>query len=502
MRKKLSRRELLKATGAVGLAASLAATAGCGPQTERKRDLIRSENEKLGTTDWILTNVRVEPKTRYRSPWIEGYCSHNSIRAGEILSVMVSTNPASSFKLEVYRMGYYGGTGARHMGSFGPFAGKVQPEPEIGVERVRECQWEPAVRIVIPSDWISGVYIGKLTEEREKLQSYVIFIVKDDRACDALFQVSDTTWAAYNRWPSQFSLYDDGKKEWYWGPNVRVSFDRPYGKYCQIDNWPLSVGSGEFLLWEFPLAYWLEKEGIDVSYISNVDTHLDPRSFLRARSWLSTGHDEYWSRDMFNGMKANVAAGLNLAFLSADSCLGLIEFHGERARSFSRIGVFGDPDEADMKSFPEMSRFTRWKIDEGELLGNRTIQPVIGLADWVCANDKHWLFHGTNMKDGDRIPGLVGWEWQGDPASIPGLEVVARQKLVWNKKEAEYTATIYPGPKGNHVFSCATIWWADGLSEPPGYKRSTTYGGKPVTLKGPDSRVQQITRNLLERFRA
>jgi len=106
------------------------------------------------------------------------------------------------------------------------------------------------------------------------------------------------------------------------------------------------------------------------------------------------------------------------------------------------------------------------------------------------------------MKGGDAIPGLVGWEWQGHPAGIPGLEVVARSKVSWSGKEGEYTATIYPGPKGNHVFSCATIWWADGLAAPPGYRRPVSYGGKPVNLKGPDPRVQRITANLLARFRA
>ena len=103
-------------------------------------------------------------------------------------------------------------------------------------------------------------------------------MVRDDRKADLLFQVSDTTWNAYNRWPSQYSLYDDGKKVWYWGPNVQTSFDRPYGKYCQILDAPLSVGSGEFLLWEFPLAYWMEQHGYDVTYISNLDTHSDPAS--------------------------------------------------------------------------------------------------------------------------------------------------------------------------------------------------------------------------------
>jgi hypothetical protein len=101
------------------------------------------------------------------------------------------------------------------------------------------------------------------------------------------------------------------------------------------------------------------------------------------------------------------------------------------------------------------------------------------------------------MKSGDAIPGLVGWEWQGAPAEIPGLEVVASGPVTWSNATAEYAATVYPGPKGNFVFSCATIWWADGLSAPPGYKRPRTYGGKPVNLKGPDARVQRITANLL-----
>ena len=32
-------------------------------------------------------------------------------------------------------------------------------------------------------------------------QSYVVFIVRDDRPADILFQCSDNTWQAYNRWP-------------------------------------------------------------------------------------------------------------------------------------------------------------------------------------------------------------------------------------------------------------------------------------------------------------
>jgi len=64
---------------------------------------------------------------------------------------------------------------------------------------------------------------------------------------------------------------------------VDISFDRPYGKYCQILDAPLSTGSGEWFLWEFPLAYWMESQGYDVTYISNLDLHHDPKSLRRAK---------------------------------------------------------------------------------------------------------------------------------------------------------------------------------------------------------------------------
>ena len=61
---------------------------------------------------------------------------------------------------------------------------KTQPDPPIGENRLRECQWEPSVELKIPDDWLSGVYLGKLTAKKEGLQSYVIFIVRDDRPCE------------------------------------------------------------------------------------------------------------------------------------------------------------------------------------------------------------------------------------------------------------------------------------------------------------------------------
>src|SRR6266849_1075633 len=127
----LDRRGLLKGAAAAGLVSVLDPLAGAfAAPTPRRPDLIHAENDEPGTTDWLLRNTRVDPKTKYRCPWIEGYCSHTSVRAGDALEIMVSTNPPSPFVIGLYRLGYYQGNGGRHLFRLGPFKGKVQPDPD------------------------------------------------------------------------------------------------------------------------------------------------------------------------------------------------------------------------------------------------------------------------------------------------------------------------------------------------------------------------------------
>jgi len=348
---------------------------------------------------------------------------------------------------------------------------------------------------------LSGVYLGKLTAEADGWQSYVVFIVRDDRPAGLILQCSDNTWQAYNRWPSQFALYDNGQHQWWWGGDVQVSFNRPYGKYCQIMDAPLSTGSGEWLLWEFPFAYWLEAQGYDVTYISNADTHTDPAGLLRAKGLLSVGHDEYYTIEMFRNVQAAIRAGVSVGFFSGNAVCGRIataaDGRGRPGRLFERVGVFGPP--GGTFEFIAMSSLRHERPYANELIGAHSTGPVTGGADWVCALPDHWVFAGTGMKRGDGIPGLVGWEWHGDPAPIPGLEVVATaptQSAPDKPNGGVFTATVYPGPGNNFVFNAGTCWWADGLSEPPGYVRPKVY----TEPKGPDARVAQITRNVVDRM--
>jgi hypothetical protein len=173
---------------------------------------------------------------------------------------------------------------------------------------------------------------------------------------------------------------------------------------------------------------------------------------------------------------------------------------GRPNRVIGRIGQYGPIDERGVKSgFPELLELKHNGPNEATLIGARSTFPVWGGADWTCTNDKHWLFNGSGMKNGDSIQGLVGWEFHGDPADIAGLEVLARGTVKNRGGQGDYTATIYPGPKNNFVFNGATVWWSDGLSAPPGYIHPAAHGAKP---KGPDPRIQKITQNLFERFLA
>lgn len=493
----LNRREVL----AGGI--TLAAGAGVRPS---RRDRIRRENAREGTTDWQLTRVRIN-QGKWRTSLIEGYCSQQSYRAGETLRVCVSTDPARRFHLDLYRMGYYGGKGARLVRRWEALPGRPQPVPPMGPApgRLRECRWEPSLEFTVPDDWLSGVYLGKLTTVPESRsepywQSYVIFVVRDDRPADLIFQVSDNTWQAYNQWPLAESLYThpDGAH----AAGVAVSFDRPYGMYTQIFQPALSIGSGEFLLWEFPLCYWLEQHQYDVTYISNSDG-MELSTLTRARAFLSVGHDEYWDLRQYEAAEAAIEAGVSYLWLSGNSVFSVSPFSasydGRPKRIITRAGSFGALREEERAAYPNLfPGITQKGPDERRIIGARSVVPFNGGGDWTCVKPDHWVFEGTGMRRGDSIPGLVGWEHHGDPdPDRPGLEVLA-EGSVWagGTQEGRYAATIFPGPAGNLVFNAATIFWSQGLSSPPGHILPWSHWSRP---HGPDPRVQRITRNVLKR---
>jgi hypothetical protein len=131
--------------------------------------------------------------------------------------------------------------------------------------------------------------------------------------------------------------------------------------------------------------------------------------------------------------------------------------------------------------------------DEEKLMGSSSYG--VGLGDWIVRQSTHWIYKNTGLKDGDTIPGLVGWEYHGPPLKDdPGLVVLAESEFKNSDNPNPFAATLYNGPKENFVFNAATCWWSMPLSSPPGFRNPPN-----KDFSKDDPRVQQITKNLISR---
>ncbi|GAA2895252.1 hypothetical protein GCM10010517_59970 [Streptosporangium fragile] len=249
------------------------------------------------------------------STGILGYTTRMSVDAGETVDFKVNTD-ASDYRVDIYRIGYYGGMGARMITTIEPSAPLPQLQPECARDNTTglvDCGgWAVSASWAVPADAVSGVYSAKLVREDGTAgASQILFVVRnDDRGADLLFQTSDATWQAYNTYGGN-SLYSGSPA----GRAFKVSYNRPV-----LSRAGTVSGSREsyFFNSEYPMVRWLEANGYDVSYTSNVDTASRPAGLLGHRAFLSVGHDEYWSNEMRDNVRDARDAGVHMAFFSAN----------------------------------------------------------------------------------------------------------------------------------------------------------------------------------------
>jgi hypothetical protein len=281
--------------------------------------VIVRENARPGSLGWAIhprpTGGALAP---YPAP-IEGYLDKVSYQQGDALTLFVNT-AAPHFRADVYRIGYYQGLGGRRVYSTPELVGQRQvvPAPTAGLNMI-ECNWSPAITIVIGPDWPPGTYLVKLVSGQGG-PSHVPLTVRDDASHAAIVvQSSVTTWQAYNLWGG-YSLYGGGSSGNLDDRSRVVSFDRPYRN-------PDQTGSGDLLGNELPFIYLAERLGLDVTYWTDVDLHERPHLLAPHRCLVSLGHDEYWSSQMrFDGVSDHQAQGLNVAFLGANASYRQIRF--------------------------------------------------------------------------------------------------------------------------------------------------------------------------------
>ncbi len=416
----------------IAIAAYLGASvwSNCSPAAAHPfLNLVQKENRQPGTTAWQLT----QPADNRQ---IEGYASLTSVPVGGNLDLFVNTAD-KSYSLTVYRMGWYGGKGGRKV--LGPqiVAGvqQITPEPDA-VTGVIECHWTNPFTIHVPSSWLSGIYLVKLHGNTSFKESYITFTVRDSRAADLVFQQSVITYQAYNGWPGlaflggsdAYSLYNVDRN----GVQVsHVSFNRPYGSYPVNDSFytpPLQyssqfagygVGAGDFLnhgappAMEFGMVRWLEHEGYDVTYITDVDTHEDAGRVLRGKGYLSVGHDEYWTEQMRTNVIQARDAGVSLGFFGGNYIYWGVRLLPDMSGAPNRTVSLVDPSKT--------CTFTCMGIPEQSLAGGNWVNSVPTNGDiFVNARAQssdvplsNWVFANTGLKVGDVIPGLIGVEYNG-----------------------------------------------------------------------------------------
>ena len=117
---------------------------------------IIAENCKPGnpSTEWDINGVGDQT--------IVGFPTDISFNVGETARFKVNTDSAR-YRVDVYRTGWYGGLGARLVGSVRPSVPLPQRQPECAIDwsiRLYDCgTWEVSASWPIPADAVSGVYL-------------------------------------------------------------------------------------------------------------------------------------------------------------------------------------------------------------------------------------------------------------------------------------------------------------------------------------------------------
>jgi hypothetical protein len=298
-------------TGLISPARSAAAPDPCGPPVA---SVIACENSKPGTpeSDWRVGGSG--------DATIQGYATSMSVNIGQTVSFKIST-PASSYHLDILRMGYYQGNGARKVAAnVLPTAGLPQSQPAClsdAATGLVDCgNWAVSASWAVPATAVSGIYLAHLVRNDTGGGSVIPFVVRDDGShSQLLVQTSDTTWQAYNTYGGN-SLYSctlcpPGNPQGYKGA-FKVSYNRPF--HSADDD----AGRSWLMYAEYPMVRFLEANGYDTSYTSGLDIATRGPLIVNHTTFLSVGHDEYWSGEQRANIEAARTAGVNLAFFSGN----------------------------------------------------------------------------------------------------------------------------------------------------------------------------------------
>jgi hypothetical protein len=443
------------------------------------------ENAKAGTPGWL------GPSATGRAA--EVYAGASDAMPGDSVALHVSVSDNATYRILVYRLGWYGGVGARQVACLpscaGSEQGALQPMPAHETNGAIVAGWPTTDTLAVDPSWVSGYYLVRvllLTGGQAGNSATTYVIVDSKRNATMLIQVPVNTWQAYNGWGGR-SLYDLPGL----GPRAdHVSFDRPYAW-----NGP---GGQSPLGWEIPFVRFVERSGYDVSYQSDVYTDAHPESLLQHKLVAVAGHDEYWTKTMRDAFDAARDQGkVNLAFMGANDGYWQVRLE-DAGRTIVAYKSMYDPEpDVSLKTamFREVGR------RECELIGiqHQGAAPL----NWppgdytvpAAAIGDPW-FANTGFVAGSVVPGIVSVESDTIPATETAGASCGHSLTVFfhremgGDKNGNADAIRYTNFNGAIVFASGShqfSWALDDFSGTPGVTRGFV-----------DPRVQQFMRNALD----
>ena len=468
---------------------------------------------------------------------IQGFATSMSVNVGQTEYFKIDT-PSTSYHIDILRLGYYGGDGARLIASdIKPTATLPQTQPACLVQSgtgLIDCgNWSVSASWTVPTTAVSGVYIAHLVRDDSQDpggDSQIIFVVRNDAShSDILVQTSDATWEAYNDYGGN-SLYTctidcpSGDPEDYKGADA-VSYNRPLDGDITTDG-----GDSDPYYAEYQLIYWLEENGYDVSYTDEATVDSAGALLKNHKVFVSSGHDEYWSPGQRTSVESALAAGVNLAFFSGNEMFWKtrwgpsIDGSNTPYRTLTtyketHYNAQVDPEDpptwtgawADPRFSPPADGGLPANAVTGQqfLVNSGTLSLTV---PGQYAKLRFWRNTAVaNLTPSQTITlapgqGTVGYEWDADedngfrPAGEfdmssttgTGLQAFTDYGSDLNDDAtATHHITMYRAPSGALVFGAGTVQWSWGLAN------VNMWGDAgPNTSIPPDENMQQATVNL------
>ena len=427
------------------------------------------------------------------APEIQGFATDMSVNKGQTISFKVKT-PAVSYRIDIYRIGYYNGNGARKVATMSPSVTLPQSQPncltDVSTGLVDCGNWAVSAAWAVPADATSGLYIGRLVrQDGTSGESHITFVVRDDNSSShLLYQTSDTTWQAYNDFGGN-SLYTGSPA----GRAYKVSYNRPFVTYAN--------SYGQHTWWlvnEYPMIRWLERNGYNLSYTTGVDSDRHGNEILEHKVFLSVGHDEYWSGGQRTYVENARDAGVHLAFFSGDAVFWKTRWESsisspstpyrtlvcyKETHANARIDPF--PEWTGTWRDPRFSPPADGGRPENQLMGTIfKVNCCEGRAiDVSSAQGKLRFWRNTSFaslaagQTGTTANGVIGFESDeapDDPFTPPGLVRLSTTTRSVSSYLQDYGTTYAPGTathsltlhrrtSGALVFGAGTVRWSWGL---------------------------------------